>query len=63
LTNYVEPNAQVFARSRIMAMVNLAIHDAINAIPGVQRYHTYLPAQPANAGTSAVAAVNETTYR
>jgi hypothetical protein len=47
----------------MMAMVSLAIHDAINAIPGVQRYHTSLPAQPANAGTSAVAAVNETSYR
>src|SRR5262245_26226435 len=58
VANSVELNPQFFARTRIMAMVGLAIHDAVNAIPGVRRYHTYLPAQPADADTSPVAAVN-----
>ena len=62
VANSVELNPQFFARTRIMAMVGLAIHDAVNAIPGVRRYHTYLPAQPADADTSAVAAVNESAF-
>src|SRR5215510_13399514 len=62
VANSVELNPQFFARTRIMAMVGLAIHDTVNAIPGVRRYHTYLPAQPADADTSAVAAVNESAF-
>jgi hypothetical protein len=62
VANSVELNPQFFARTRIMAMVGLAIHDAVNAIPGVRRYHTYLPAQPAEADTSPVAAVNESAF-
>src|SRR5262245_36394012 len=62
VANSVELNPQFFARTRIMAMVGLAIHDTVNAIPGVRRYHTYLPAQSADADTSAVAAVNECAF-
>src|SRR5262245_5200348 len=62
VANSVELNPQFFARTRIMAMVGLAIHDAVNAIPGVRRYHTYLPVQPVDADTSPVAAVNESAF-
>jgi hypothetical protein len=62
VANSVELNPQFFARTRIMAMVGLAMHDTVNAIPGVRRYHTYLPAPRADADTSPVAAVNGSAF-
>ena len=48
-------------RARILAMMHVAIHDALNAID--RRYETYLPANAARAGASADAAINAASYR
>ena len=47
-------------RSRIMAMVQVAVHDALNAIE--PRFESYTGVGPASAGASPVAAVAAASY-
>lgn len=55
----MEPNPNFIEHSRLGAMFALAIHDALNSIPEVKRYHTYFsePLGVDGTGASAVAAV------
>jgi hypothetical protein len=49
--------------TRVSAMVQVAMHDAINSLPDQRRYATYLPAVPAPAGASAEAAAVAAAHR
>jgi hypothetical protein len=39
----MEPLSGFFMHTRLGALLHVAIHDAMNAIPGYARYHTYRP--------------------
>jgi hypothetical protein len=40
----MEPVSRFLENNRLGAIVHLSIHDALNSIPQVKRYHTYIPA-------------------
>lgn len=49
--------------TRVSAMVQVAMHDAINSLPDQRRYATYLPPVPAPPGASAEAAAVAAAHR
>jgi len=53
LTLKLEPPRSFTPLSRAAAMVHVAMHDAINAIPDQRRYATYLPPVPAPGASAA----------
>ena len=54
LTLLTASNLAPVQQGRAMAIVQVAVHDAVNGITG--KYATYLPAAPAPAGASPIAA-------
>jgi membrane-associated phospholipid phosphatase len=52
----LEPTTSFVPQTRGAVLVHVAMHDAINSIPGSRRYTTYLPPVPAAHGASPEAA-------
>ncbi|QRK07445.1 vanadium-dependent haloperoxidase [Archangium violaceum] len=54
----LEPTPRFTPHTRGAALMHVAMHDALNSIPGSRRYTTYLPPVPASAGASPEAAAS-----